>query len=448
MGIYYTIDRNFCKIEIPNDKPEISQRVYNSTNTSREAVKRLHTKILQSVENLRGSMVDTLTQLCRIPAISPHNGGTGEEAKIQKLKSIIESMNLKGAARKIEHVPDSDSPTGNRPSLFLEYPGKSSRRLCILTHIDVVPEGERSLWTIDPFDPVVKGTRLYGRGVSDNGTCLVSSLYALKALDDAGIVPEYSVLLAFVADEEMGSHYGAEPMVERNIFRPDDLVVVPDSGNDAGDFIEIAEKAVWRLTFTVTGKQVHAALPHTGINACRVANMLAYEVDEALHKAFPEEDAAFEPPFSTFEPTRRAANVPAVNIVPGRERFEFDCRVLPGVSLDEAFGIVERIRADVERRTGAKIELEVDRSDSAPVTSPDAEVCGLLKRSVREVLGVEAKTGGVGGGTVAVFFRQKGIPAVVWSQECEGVAHQPDEFTEIEYIVNNAKVFSLMMINA
>ena len=161
MGIYYTIDRNFCKIEIPNDKPEISQRVYNSTNTSREAVKRLHTKILQSVENLRGSMVDTLTQLCRIPAISPHNGGTGEEAKIQKLKSIIESMNLKGAALKIEHVLDSDSPTGNRPSLFLEYPGKSSRRLCILTHIDVVPEGERSLWTIDPFDPVVKGTRLY-----------------------------------------------------------------------------------------------------------------------------------------------------------------------------------------------------------------------------------------------------------------------------------------------
>ena len=405
----------------------------------------MHTHILNTVNDLRNDMVDTLSSLCRIPAISPHNGGTGEEAKIQALKSIIDNMNLKGASLRIERVDDSVSPTGNRPSLFLEYPGKKAQRLCILTHIDVVPEGDLSLWTINPFSPVVKGSRLYGRGVSDNGTCLVSSLYALKAIADSGITPEYTILLAFVADEEMGSHFGLEPLMERDIFRPDDLVVVPDSGNDAGDFIETAEKAMWKLAFTVTGKQVHASLPHTGINACRVANMLAYEVDEALHKAFPQEDQTFEPPFSTFEPTRRAANVPAVNIVPGRERFEFDCRVLPSVSLDEAFDVVEKIRRDVERRTGAVIELVVDRTDSAPVTSPDAEVCRLLVKSVREVLCVEPKTGGVGGGTFAAFFRRKGIPAVVWSQECGGVAHQPDEFTEIEYLVNNAKVFALMM---
>ena len=69
----------------------------------------------------------------------------------------------------------------------------------------------------------------------------------------------------------------------------------------------------------------------------------------------------------------------------------------------------------------------------------------MLVRNVREVLGVEPKTGGVGGGTFAVFFRKKGIPAVVWAQECDGVAHQPDEYTEISYLVNNAKVFALMM---
>ncbi len=406
----------------------------------------LHTKILDSVKALRSSMVDTLTQLCSIPAISPHNGGTGEEAKLQKLKAIIESMNLKGASLRIERVDDSESPTGNRPSLFLEYPGKKTQRMCILAHIDVVPEGDLSLWNIvAPFAPEVKGSRLYGRGVSDNGTCLVSALYALKAIDDAGITPEYSILLAFVADEEMGSHFGLEPLMERNIFRLDDLVVVPDSGNDAGDFIETAEKAMLKFAFTVTGKQVHASLPHKGLNACRVANMLAYEVDEALHKAFREEDDTFDPPFSTFEPTRRAANVPAVNIVPGRERFDFDCRVLPSVNLDEVIGVVKRVCADVEGRTGAKVELEVDRSDAGPVTSPDSEVCRLLEKSVCVVFGFVPKTGGIGGGTFAAFFRKKGIPAVVWSQECGGVAHQPDEFTEIEYLVNNAKVFALMM---
>ena len=405
----------------------------------------LHTKILEAAERLRNSMVDTLTQLCRIPAISPHNGGTGEEAKLQKLKSIIEAMNLKGSSLRIERVDDPKSPSQNRPSLFLEYPGKVSQRICILTHIDVVPEGNLSLWTIDPFAPVVKGSRLYGRGVSDNGNCLVASLYALKAIHDAGVTPEYSVLLAFVADEEMGSHFGLEPLIERNIFRPDDLVVVPDAGNEAGDFIETAEKAMLKFALTVTGKQVHASIPNTGLNACRVANMLAYEVDEALHKAFREEDSTFDPPFSTFEPTRRAANVPAVNIVPGRERFEFDCRVLPSVNLDDVIAVVDKIRVETERRTGAKIELEIDRTDSAPVTSPDSKVCRLLVKSIREVLGVEPKTGGIGGGTFAAFFRKKGIPAVVWSQESDDVDHQPDEFTEIDYLVNNAKVFALMM---
>ena len=391
-------------------------------------------------------MVGTLSRLCKIPAVSPHNGGTGEDEKINELQKIIHELGFDEKAKiKVEYVDDEKALNKKRPSLFLEYPGKKSQRLCILTHIDIVPEGDRNSWTLDPFKPEVRGSKLYGRGVSDNGMCLVASLYALKALLNAGVEPEYTVYLAFVADEEMGSHYGLEKLIERNLFRPDDLVLVPDSGNDNGDFIEIAEKAIWRLNFTVLGKQVHAAYPNKGINACRVANMLAYEVDEALHKAFPEENKIFDVPFSTFEPTRRFANVPNINTVPGREVFDFDCRVLPEISLDEAFNIVEKIRKDIENKTGAKIELVVDRTDAASVTSPDSEVTKLLIKSIKEVLNIEPKTGGIGGGTFAAFFRKKGIPAVVWSQECGGVAHQPDEFTEIKYIVNNSKVFALMM---
>ena len=405
----------------------------------------MHNEILASVSKLEGLMVDTLARLCRIPAVSPHNGGTGEDAKILELAKIIDELGLKGITLKVEHVDDEKAQSGRRPSLFLEYPGKKSQRLCILSHIDVVPEGDRSAWTLDPFKPEVRGSRIYGRGVSDNGMCLVSSLLALKAVQDAGITPEYTVFLAFVADEEMGSHYGLEQLIERDIFRPDDLVLVPDSGNDAGDFIETAEKSVFRLKFTVTGKQVHAAYPNRGINACRAANILAYEVDEALHAKFTQRNELFDVPFSTFEPTRRFANVPAVNIVPGREVFEFDCRVLPEINLDEAEKTVREVIADVEKRTGAKVELEIERTDAAEPTRDDSEVCGLLVKSVREVLGIEPKTGGIGGGTFAVFFREKGIPAVVWSQECDGVAHQPDEYTEIAYLVNNAKVFALMM---
>ncbi len=401
-------------------------------------------RVLSAIEGLRGEMVEALSRICRIPAVSPHNGGTGEEEKAREIERLVAELGLGTVTW--QRVEDERSATGNRPSLFLELPGKQRRRLCILTHVDIVPEGDRSLWTIDPYRPVVKGSRLYGRGVSDNGMTLIASLYALKALVASGAKPEFSVCLVFAADEEMGSGFGLKPLLERGLFRPDDLVIAPDGGNDAGDFVEISEKASLKLAFTVTGRQAHASLPNTGLNACRAANILAVEVDEALHKAFPDEDPLFDPPVSTFEPTRRFANVPNTNTVPGKERFEFDCRVLPSVSLDEVLGVVERVRKDVADRTGAAIDLDVGRSDAAVPTSPDSDIVRLLCGAVREVLGVEPRTGGIGGGTFAAFFRRKGIPAVVWQQECAGVAHQPDEYTEIDYLVNNAKVFALMML--
>lgn len=401
-------------------------------------------RVLSAVEGLRGEMVEALSRICRIPAVSPHNGGTGEEEKAREIERLVAELGL--GAVTWQRVEDERSPTGDRPSLFLEFPGKQRRRLCILTHVDIVPEGDRSLWTTDPYRPVVKGSRLYGRGVSDNGMTLIASLYALKALLASSADPEFSVCLVFAADEEMGSAFGLGPLLERGLFRPDDLVIAPDGGNDAGDFVEISEKAGLKLAFTVTGRQAHASLPNTGLNACRAANILAVEVDEALHKAFPDEDPLFDPPVSTFEPTRRFANVPNTNTVPGKERFEFDCRVLPSVSLDEVLGVVERVRKDVANRTGATIDLEVNRNDAAVPTSPDSDIVRLLCGAVREVLGVEPRTGGIGGGTFAAFFRRKGIPAVVWQQECAGVAHQPDEYTEIDYLVNNAKVFALMML--
>ena len=403
-------------------------------------------KVFVETERLRDEMIAALSRICRIPAISPHNGGTGEEEKAKEIERLVLELGL----GKVEwqRVDDPKSPTGNRPSLFVEYAGKSKRRLCILTHMDIVPEGDRSLWSCDPYDPVLKNGRLYGRGVSDNGMALIASLYALKALSNLEITPAFTICLAFLADEEMGSGYGIAPLLERGLFRSDDLVIAPDGGNDSGSFVEISEKSGLKLEFYVTGKQAHASMPHTGLNACRVANLLAVEIDEALHKAFLEEDLLFKPATSTFEPTRRFQNVPNINTIPGKERFSFDCRVLPCVPLDDVISVVQRIKDDIARRTDATIELEISRSDAAPPTSEDSDIVRLLSASLREVLKVEPVLGGIGGGTFAAFFRRKCIPAVVWQQECAGVAHQPNEFTEIEHIVNNAKVFVSMMLGS
>lgn len=103
----------------------------------------MNDKVLTEVERLRDDMVAALSRICRIPAVSPHNGGTGEEAKAKEIEKLVAELGL-GKVR-WEFVDDPKSPTGNRPSLFLEWPGRQKRRLCILSHMDIVPEGDRAV---------------------------------------------------------------------------------------------------------------------------------------------------------------------------------------------------------------------------------------------------------------------------------------------------------------
>lgn len=153
----------------------------------------------------------------------------------------------------------------------------------------------------EPFKPVVKDGKVYGRGSEDNGQSLVASLYAVRAMMNLGIRPKRTVILAFVSDEETGSHYGVEWLIKNHpeLFRKDDLVLVPDGGNEDGTFIEVAEKSILWFKLKVRGKQVHASMPDKGLNAHRVALDLAYHLDKLLHEKYNKKDELFEPPEST-----------------------------------------------------------------------------------------------------------------------------------------------------
>ena len=65
-----------------------------------------------------------------------------------------------------------------------------------------MPEGDISLWQTDPFEPVIKEGKIYGRGSEDNGQSIVSSLFAAKAIAKLDLTPKYTLCLAFVSDEE------------------------------------------------------------------------------------------------------------------------------------------------------------------------------------------------------------------------------------------------------
>jgi succinyl-diaminopimelate desuccinylase len=403
-------------------------------------------RIFAQVETLTQEMVDALMQLIRVPAVGPESNGEGEAKKAEILMQILASAGFD----KIERFDAEDSRVslGKRPNIVAYLNGESdAKRLWIVTHLDVVPSGEESLWKITkPFEPVLRDGCVFGRGSEDNGQSLVASVYAAKALKNLGVKPKFTLALAFVADEEQGSTKGIQHLIGKGLFRRGDLVVVPDSGNQKGDFIEIAEKSILWLKLTTLGKQAHGSTPEKGLNANRVAMQVAVALDSMLHQKYAAVDEYFSPPTSTFEPTRREKNVDAVNIVPGEDVSYFDCRVLPRYDVEEVLSTVKAVVSEFEQKTGAKIAVEVLQKQSSPsLVDANAEIVTLLKRALVVARGLEASVGGVGGGTCAAFFRKAGIPAVVWSTVDE-VPHSPDEYARVANLVADAKVFALLAV--
>ncbi len=398
------------------------------------------------IDDLERECLDFLVRICSIPALGPDNQGTGEMLKYKVIRDTVSAL---APDRVFEvHAPDERVPEGVRPNLLAIFGGKdSARTLWILTHMDVVPPGEPSLWDHDPFQPHQEDGFLYGRGVEDNGQALAASIFALRAVKDIN-GPALNVGLAIVSDEENGSRYGLQYVLEQrpDLFGPHDLIVVPDAGNEDGDHIEIAEKHMVQARFRVRGIQGHASRPDVTRNSLRAAAHFIVELDEQLHGRFNEQDPFFSPPWSTFEPTRKDANVPNVNTIPGEDVFYFDCRVLPQVKLADVTAEMNAAGERIGKRFGVDVSLDECLNFEAPKPTPrDSPVVVELAQALQAVYGIQAGPVGSGGQTVAAFFRKKGLPAAVWGRIL-GLAHAPNERISIENLMGTAKVFARMMV--
>jgi acetylornithine deacetylase or succinyl-diaminopimelate desuccinylase len=391
-------------------------------------------------------MIKMQYDLTAIPAMSPDNGGDGEFDKAQLILKYLGVMNFPNVVQ--INAPDSRTSSGIRPNLIVTIPGNNPlRTIWIMTHMDIVPPGELKLWDEDPFRCHVKDGRIYGRGTEDNQQDIVSSIFAAKAFLDEGIRPESTIGLAFVADEETASRFGLSFILqnEKNPFRKTDLIVIPDSGNEDGTMIEIAEKSILWLRFKTIGKQCHASRPGLGRNAFQAASHLVVLLD-GLHHIFAASDPFYEPQTSTFQPTKKEPNIPNINTIPGDDVFYMDSRVLPQYRLSDVLHELREMANQIEKQFDVSIEITTVQEVQAPPPTPhDAPVVAALKEAIRLVYNVEATPQGIGGGTIAAIFRENNYPAAVWSR-MQHTAHQPNENCLIANMVGNAKVYANLFL--
>lgn len=410
--------------------------------------KSLFEKISRRIDTYRDDMIELQKALTAVPAVGPVNGGDGEMPKAQLLKKRLMQMGF--SSFRHYDAPDDSVTGGLRPNFLTSLEGAdSSRRIWILTHLDIVPPGELKLWSSDPYQAYVKDNRIYGRGTEDNQQDMVASIFALKAFIDEGVIPNRSVGLFFVADEETSGGKGLYHVLDlpEKIFDKEDWIVVPDSGNPEGSLIEIAEKGILWLGFKTTGKQCHGSKPQLGINAFSAASYLVTKLAK-LRDMFDAVDPLFDPPVCTFEPTKKEANVGNINTIPGEDVFYMDCRILPRYDLEDVLAAIKKITKKTEKKFSVKIEISHHQYvQPAPSTPADAPVVQALLKAIEKVYDLKAFAGGVGAGTVAAYLRKRDYPAAVWSKTNMN-AHQPDENCSIDNMLGNAKVFAHLFLQA
>lgn len=399
-------------------------------------------KLMSRVDGYKDEIVEAQRQLVAIPALGPDNGGQGEHDKALLVEKWLKELGLR-----VERAdaPDERVESGLRPNLIATLPGGESPARWALSHLDVVPTGPTDQWASDPWQLKVENGRLFGRGVLDDHAGMLASLFAVKALMEEDVTPPGQVGLIMVSDEETGSHYGLDHVLRERpeLIAPRDLVVIPDAGEEDGLFIEVAEKSILWLRVEVTGKQVHGSTPDKGVNALYASARMMVAVRE-MYERFGGEDPIFVPPTSTFEPTRKEAGVPNINTIPGKDVFYVDCRVLPGVNLDEVDAAFEKRFQEIAKQEGVQVKISHEQRLQAPPATPaEAPVVQALAKAIEMVKGQPAKPGGVGGGTVAAFFRQRGLPAAVWCT-WPPTPHMPDEWCDLDSLIADTKVFALL----
>ena len=198
-----------------------------------------------------------IRDLIRIPTINPPGENYEECADY-----LADRLSEFGASVKVVEVPEDylDEHYPYRP-LHKGYPryivlGRVGRGevLHFNGHYDVVPPG--SGWILNPFEPLVEGGRVYGRGSTDMKGGIASLLAALRWAVEEGVKPGVEVEVALVPDEEAGG-VGTRYLVESGYVKAGHVVVCEPTTPSR---MVVGHKGLVRGVVRVFGRQAHSSI--------------------------------------------------------------------------------------------------------------------------------------------------------------------------------------------
>ena len=167
-------------------------------------------------------LIDLLGNLVRLPSVSASGF---DQAKVHHAGATIVGM-LEDAGFQNAQLLTVD---GGNPAVFAEIPApEGAPTLLLYSHYDVQPPGPREEWDTEPFEPVERDGRLYGRGASDDKGGVVMHVGAVAAHEGH---PPVGVKIFFEGEEEAGSESLPEILDRYSSLLDPDVIVIGDGGN-------------------------------------------------------------------------------------------------------------------------------------------------------------------------------------------------------------------------
>lgn len=312
--------------------------------------------------------------------------------------------------------------------------GRGSPKIALITHMDVVPGGEG--WKTEPFKPVIKGGKIYGRGALDNKGCFAVSFAAIKAFLEKNKKFKGTIFLVAAADEEKGSELGVKYLLSQG-FKPD-FALIPDGGMMKEAII--GEKGCLWLKITSFGKQAHGSTPQLGINAIeKLSKLIAELKDIDFGKGF---HPAFE---ATTLNIGQISGGQAPNMVPAKAEIKIDIRFPLGITKQ---GILKKIQGKIndicKKDSQAKFKIEQIEFKKPHLVKKSSLLIKKFQAATKE-LNWSLKLKTVGGITVGKELYFSGIPAIAHYPCEKEVAHMANEYVKIENLVKCARLYALVL---
>lgn len=396
---------------------------------------KLREKVIQAVDS--NEVLELVKKLISIPS---HTGL--EEKEIKVAEYLYELFQSEGIDSYLQEVQDG------RSNVIATLKGSQNGRSLMLNgHIDTVPP----LAMKNPFSPIERDGKLYGRGSTDMKSGVATMAYALIVLKRLGIQLKGDLVFAGVIDEESSRSAGTNYIVQHG--PKTDLAIV---GEPTSLHPVVAHKGINYYEVTFTGEAVHSSVPENGANAISAAADFIKLIDEELATTYRQ----IKHPFVT-SPTV------TMNLIQGGSKGNMahltdpdsaiagtvadtckvylDVRYTPYQTSEDITKDIEKYAKLVEeKRAKIKSDVKLFLPHPAMEIASDHDLVKSVQKNIKEATGENKPiTGATYWGDSGLLNSIAGIPTLLFGPGDIGCAHSDNEFIESSHIAPAATIYAL-----